>query len=343
MTDYSKYLGESADSGEKGRNPEPSLGVPLEFVIWAYRLFLDREPEDMVLAERMAGAASSSRQVREVFLNAPEYARKAGAAGRSSSLSAKLDIERISDRPALRSFFEHVKQTWTALGETEPHWSVLSGDRFRQASLAAHLQEFRDSGRNEVERLVGILDRKGIALPAQGTCMEYGCGVGRVTRWLSQRFARIVACDISGSHIELARKYLAEEGRTNIEFRLIDSMESIEGLPKTDFFYSVIVLQHNPPPIIEIIVAALANSLNPGGYGFFQVPAHCDGYSFSVEQYLARLKNPAAERRIEMHVLQIDRTFRLVFDAGCVVADVLEDDFAGPGFRSFSYLIHRPR
>ena len=347
MVDYSMHL----KTDDRSNSSVPRMGdsqtLPLEFVIWAYRLFLDREPEDLAVAERPARTLYRSAQLRKAFLASPEYAAK----GRDASVSGtraphttspKLPIERISDRAALLSFFQHVQRTWTTLGETEPHWSVLSGEQFRQANLAEHIQEFMVFSRNEINRLFDLLDAKGIAVPRQSTCIEYGCGVGRVTRWLSERFSRVVACDISDSHIQLARKYVADEGRDNISFNLIGSIEEIENLPPAEFFYSVLVLQHNPPPIIEVIVSSLAKALKPGGYGLFQVPTHCDGYSFSVGQYLARLANPAAKRSIEMHLLPKERAFKLIHETGCLPVDVFEDDWAGPDYESLSFLIHKP-
>jgi len=102
------------------------------------------------------------------------------------------------------------------------------------------------------------------------------------------------------------------------------------------------VLQHNPPPIIEVIVSSLAKALKPGGYGLFQVPTHCDGYAFSVGQYLARLANPMAERSIEMHLLPMDRALNLIHDLGCIPVDVSKNECAGPYYESFSFLIHKP-
>ena len=342
MIDYSMYL--KTDDRSNNNGPET---LPLEFIIWAYRLFLDREPEDLAVAKRYARTLYSSGQLRKAFLASSEYAAKCGDATLPSTrilrtISPKLPIERIGDRAALLSFFQHVQRTWTTLGETEPHWSVLSDEQFKQANLTEHIQEFMLSGRDEIDRLFDLLDGKNIALPPQSTCIEYGCGVGRVTRWLSERFSRVVACDISDSHIQLASKYVADEGRNNVSFNAIGSIEDMENLPPAEFFYSVLVLQHNPPPIIEVIVSGLANALKPGGYGLFQVPTHCEGYSFSVRQYLARLANPVAERSIEMHLLPKDRAFNLIHDMGCIPVDVIEDGWAGPEYESFRFLIHKP-
>ena len=109
-----------------------------------------------------------------------------------------------------------------------------------------------------------------------------------------------------------------------------------------DFFYCIIVLQHNPPPVIEHTLSRLARALRPGGVGMFQVPTFRAGYTFAVEPYLKSLRAPGARRDIEMHVLPIDRVHRVIFEAGCVPLDVIADAWAGPDQSSSTFLIHRP-
>jgi 2-polyprenyl-3-methyl-5-hydroxy-6-metoxy-1,4-benzoquinol methylase len=251
MTDYSPYLAGNIHINEKLQGQPAPKSIPLEFVAWAYRLFLDREPEDMKIAEEIARGVTNSRQLRQAFLASEEYAIKSGHTQATVKRDAKrepLSVETIEDHAALVAFFDHVKKTWTALGETEPHWSVLSADQFKQASLQDNLEQFNQSGRAEVERLFSMLSSYGIALPAASTCIEYGCGVGRVSRWLAERFGTVIACDISNSHMELARKFVADNAVNNVAFRIIQGIGDIESLPPAEFFYSVIVLQHNPPP-----------------------------------------------------------------------------------------------
>lgn len=345
MEDYSSFL--SAYEHMKsalGHDKDSKKPVPIEFVVWAYRLFLDREPEDIKVAEQLRSSVFNSKQLREMFVASEEFRVKSGTGTLTPSTKVQagyLEIERINDRKALQSFFDHVKLTWTKLGETEPHWSVLSAEQFKQENLSANLESFRESGAREIERLFELLERNGISVSSSSTCIEYGCGVGRVTRALAARFSQVIGCDISSSHIGLAKNYLNETGCKNVNFKLIGDLKDIENLPKVDFFYSVIVLQHNPPPIIEVIVTQLAKSLKPGGYGFFQVPTYREGYSFAVKEYLAALTNPNATKNIEMHLLPKRRAFELISSAGCVVVDDIEDDWAGQGYQSFSFLIHR--
>jgi len=46
------------------------------------------------------------------------------------------------------------------------------------------------------------------------------------------------------------------------------------------------VLQHNPPPLIAMILARLLAGLAPGGVAYFQVPVWLPGYRFRVADLL---------------------------------------------------------
>ena len=63
------------------------------------------------------------------------------------------------------------------------------------------------------------LRRNGIAgFGPDRSCCEYGCGTGRVTAWLASSFSRVIACDISRSHLRLAESHLLNAGRRNVVF-----------------------------------------------------------------------------------------------------------------------------
>ena len=62
----------------------------------------------------------------------------------------------------------------------------------------------------------------------------------------------------------------------------------------------MIVLQHNPPPIMTDILAAAFGGLKEGGCCFFQIPTYSANYSFSVESYWTDV---AAKKEMEMHFL----------------------------------------
>ena len=52
-------------------------------------------------------------------------------------------------------------------------------------------------------------------------------------------------------HIDMARSIVAKAGLSNVEFIHVSRIDSLDALKNSDLFYSCIVLQHNPPPIIS--------------------------------------------------------------------------------------------
>src|SRR5208283_3395098 len=101
----------------------------------------------------------------------------------------------------------------------------------------------------------------------------------------------------------------------------------VSNLERADLVYSVIVLQHNPPPIIRLIVRAFLKALNPGGAAYFQVPTYRGGYRFSPGEYL---ENEAKKHvMMEMHAHPQRVIFQTAREEGCKLVEVLEDSSTG--------------
>lgn len=56
--------------------------------------------------------------------------------------------------------------------------------------------------------------------------LDFGCGNGRQTRFLSRHFKKVVGVDISAAAVELAKKETTRE--TNIEYRVLDGTSASE-------------------------------------------------------------------------------------------------------------------
>jgi SAM-dependent methyltransferase len=170
--------------------------------------------------------------------------------------------------------------------------------------------------------------------------MEHGCGVGRVTPHLAAKVGHLVAADISLPHLDLARQAGAQAGAGNITYaqsRLPDF-----AIPdRLDFWFSRMVLQHSPPPVMAAILERVFAVLAPGGIAMFQLRTYGLGYSFEVKRYLA---SPPPEGGIEMHCLPLHAVFALAHAAGLRPLDVCSDTAAAdsPAFVSHMVTLERP-
>lgn len=240
--------------------------------------------------------------------------------------AAPIHVETEVDAAGLSALLAHTEKTWTRLGEEEPHWSVISAERFKQKKLEPHLEEFYASGQGDIATFGAFLARNEVDTSAFESVLEFGCGVGRVTRFLAEHFKRVVACDISPSHLASAQQYLQGLKLDHVELLRLRSLDDLDGPPDIDAVFSVIVLQHNPPPTMVAILQKLLLRLKPGGVAYFQVPTHALDYRFSVDDYL---KHGLQAGHVEMHYLPQRRIFQIARAAGCEVLEVREDDWVG--------------
>lgn len=241
---------------------------------------------------------------------------------------------------ALAEVLAHVETCWRNLGETEPHWSVLTNPQFKSDRIAETRDEFYASGDADVRRLMEAAERCGVALPLQGTCFELGCGIGRLTLRLSKSFHRVIAADISPSHLALAEQAVGNAGYRNVDLCLVNRPETLEQLPAFDCFLSLIVLQHNPPPVIRWLLTTILSKLRVGGVGFFQVPTGLPGYSFDAAAYMAQ---PPSDGLMEMHALPHEVVLATIREAGCELLEATRHNVAHSGDAMFMEFFVRRR
>ena len=117
-----------------------------------------------------------------------------------------------------------MRRTWDALagGDT----AVYVGDPATGAS-----------------ELAGLFGRLG-ADPRGGTCVEVGCGPGRMTGALAERFDRVLALDVSPAMLEQARAHVTA---ANVTFLAVpgDRLEGVDD-GSADAVVCYLVLQHLP-------------------------------------------------------------------------------------------------
>ncbi|TAN08199.1 MAG: methyltransferase domain-containing protein [Rhodanobacteraceae bacterium] len=324
---------------------EPAPAVPEQAVVWAYRLILGREPESAAIVTDHMQHSDSIEALRQRFLASSEFTQHyqpvVPRKERNVSVFPPCPIQTRVDAATAARLFERVARSWTRLGETEPYWSVLSEPDYLMQHIGETREAFLASGRENVERLRATLLRNGVTADPDWEVLELGCGLGRNTRFLAEQFRRVFAVDVSSPHLQLARKLNADAPQMDrVVWMPLVHPAGLAALPAFDLFFSMIVLQHNPPPVIGLLLETVADKLRPGGYAFFQVPTYQRGYAFDAESYLALRGDGSG---VEMHAFPQAEVFRIFRERGCVPLEVFEDGLSGhrDNHRSNAFLFHK--
>lgn len=245
-----------------------------------------------------------------------------------------MQIEEISleQRAAV---FDRTKRAWKKLGEEEPYFSVITHEELKTQNITQEvLSRFFLSGRAKTAEICASMERNDMGEPEQLHILELGCGCGRITKSLAERFGRVTAVDISEGNLKIARENVVSD---NVEFVLIEEVEEYLTLPRADVIYSVIVLQHNCPPIIEYILKAMMDRLNPGGVFMFQVPTYLNGYSFVYEDYMRQAEG------MEMHCFPQNRIFEIAYANHCIPLEVFPYNSTGRSDNSMMFLFRKEK
>jgi 2-polyprenyl-3-methyl-5-hydroxy-6-metoxy-1,4-benzoquinol methylase len=237
-------------------------------------------------------------------------------------------VEYISAPENIQKVLLHIEKIWSDYGKNEAHWSVLTHDAFLKKNLDQdNVEIFYATGKDTMLQVENTLRRCGEwDSLGRKNCMEYGCGVGRVSFQLAKHFESVTALDISQGHIELAQQRADTSDVKNIIFKKINTLDSLTPESKYDFIFSIIVLQHNPPPIIALIIERFFKQLKSDGIAMFQVPVQIAGYSFSIDDYVAKMHK---EKTMEMHMLPQNVIFEIARKNNCYPLEVHNDGWTG--------------
>lgn len=257
-----------------------------------------------------------------------------------SMYSGKMQIEDC-DSVQLEAIFDRTRRTWSQLGGSQPYWSVITNRKYLMENMdEKKREEFYESGRESCRAVIQTLIRNDIIETEAGAeCLditEIGCGTGRVTKHLAQAFCRVTAIDVSAENMAVASAAVLEE---NVSFCLYGSLEDYDKLPKTDIIYSIIVLQHNVPPVTARILDAMFRSLKAGGVAIFQVPTYREAYEFRFDEYMKE----SCSGKMEMHPFPQRKVFEIAYANGCIPMEVYQDNLSGQDDFSCTFVIKKVR
>jgi SAM-dependent methyltransferase len=154
---------------------------------------------------------------------------------------------------------------WDDLATVDPLWAVLSAEGKRNGGW--DLDEFFATGETDVAGLLATAEELG--RPARRErALDFGCGVGRLTRALARHFDEAVGIDLSAEMTTQARRLNANT--PNVTFATADEP------PAGDFDLVVanLVLQHLPSKALaRVYMRRLIEAARPDGLVVFQLPS----------------------------------------------------------------------
>jgi ubiquinone/menaquinone biosynthesis C-methylase UbiE len=209
---------------------------------------------------------------------------------------------------------------------------------------------FFQSGRDEIAQVLRLLDGQGLS-PRFGTALDFGCGIGRLTHALGERFERVHGVDISPTMIAMARE------KNRVGSRVTYHVNATESLPmlatgSVDFIYSNIVLQHIPRHAAEQYVREFGRVMAPGGIAVFQTLTRARRWTVRFRHWLRDsapdtyrwLRDLISRRpRWEMNVLPEAPIREALSQSDVQVRHVLDDDAGGEQFESCRFIAVRGR
>jgi SAM-dependent methyltransferase len=305
-----------------------------EEVVSLYRIVLGRPPENLDIIDRHVQTKVTIAEFLQVLLASPEYLERQRELA-NQELVGRIDVDGTPEQ--IQRLIAHARTVWTGYGESDPYWSVLTDDLFRQGDLeGTAAEQFYASGSDDAAALADLAAQHAIDLPVDGRILDFGCGVGRIGQHLSKMFASYVGVDISSSHLKIAADRFAELGQSNARF--LSLSDYVDGTDSFDCVYSILVLQHNPPPIITYLLTRLVDSLRPGGVGLVQVPCALATYEFDLAGYLDQM---SSRSEMEMHALPQYVVRDVLEAAGCRLVACLDDGRIVPHARSMMFLFQK--
>ncbi|HEX5433056.1 MAG TPA: class I SAM-dependent methyltransferase [Candidatus Angelobacter sp.] len=246
------------------------------------------------------------------------------------------------------SSLRQLQNNWESLAQADPFWAICSDPERRQARW--NRKEFFATGEHEIECVLHYVDSLGVAIDRGAPALDFGCGVGRLTRALAAHFPECHGVDISPTMVRLAEDFNHDLPRCKF---LVNERHDLRCFERDyfGFVYSSIVLQHIPPRHSRRYLEEMARVTKPGGVLVFQV------LDDLLAGFVLRLRQKIGIRRnlrrlvsrnnghgsIDLYWLAEAQVRRVLHAAGARVIDVRYTNSADPAFDgNLQYLQHGP-
>jgi len=222
---------------------------------------------------------------------------------------------------------QELRRHWDGMGKEDPLWAILTVPG--KAGRRWNPEEFFATGRQEVDAVFQWIGALGIKVN-RGRALDFGCGVGRLTQALADRFDSTHGVDIASSMIALAEQYNRFGDRCKYHLNEQDDL-SLFADGSFDFVLTLICLQHMEPRYARGYLAEFARILAPGGVLCFQLPA-----TMTLVTRLRRALG-AATRRLGLGLL-LRPVLRILQKQEGELSEYVMEMYARPPLEVIAYL-----
>lgn len=220
--------------------------------------------------------------------------------------------------------FDDLKKVWNTYGKNEPYWSVLTNNKYFSLSIKNNYDNFFETGKNTIKTFENILQKYNYTLKDK-IILDFGCGVGRLTKACLNYSSNVYGMDISEEHLKIANKNV----KSAKFYKVINENTLPQLNNKPEVIISLITLQHNSPKLIKKFLINLLKLLQDNGIALIQIPYKID----------SKLINSID--KMQMHALPINDVKKITKGCNCIILDEIESDVGGKDILSKLYVIKK--
>lgn len=213
---------------------------------------------------------------------------------------------------------EEIRDGWDRVAREDAMFNILTVPEYAGGWPP---DEFFATGEREIDEALAYLDEKGLRGPGRDMALDFGCGVGRLTRALARHYETAYGIDASREMVGQAQEL------TPGPIFLWNSRPDLWRLDQAfDLIYSAITLQHLPPTFQRAYIVEFFRVIKDDGIAVFQMVS---GERFD-------------NGHLSMYGVAPDTVHEWVTEAGGEVLDVEETHHSGEASRpSWRYTARR--
>jgi SAM-dependent methyltransferase len=242
---------------------------------------------------------------------------------------------------------KELQRNWEELAQIDPLWAICTDPNKRNRQWTQ--EEFFATGHKEIKAVLGYAARVGLCIDKTSPALDFGCGVGRLSRALAEYFPECCGVDISPTMISMAQQLNRDCPRCYFQLNVDSQLERLQD-NYFGFIYTSLVLQHIAPPCSHQYIAELVRVLKSGGVLVFQVPETLRANSITKARarlgLRSRLQSILGRKKLcdmEMHCIKESVIRKLIARNPARIVDVALTNSCDPSFSgNLQYLIQEP-